>query len=49
MSPMHVPFVCIKNEEGNKGKKERFSKQKLLKGSHQAQNITVLVMFAILF
>ena len=32
-----------------KGKKERVSKQKLLKGCHQGQNVTVLIMFAVLF
>ena len=30
-------------------KKKKVSKQKLLKGSHQAQNVTVLVLFTILF
>ena len=31
-------------KKGDKGKKERVSKQKLLKGCHQGQNIIVLVI-----
>ena len=36
------PLFCVaKRKKGNQGKKERFSKQKLLKGYPQGQNITV--------
>ena len=39
------PLFCVaKRKKGNQGKKERFSKQKLLKGCHQGQNITVLAI-----
>ena len=39
------PHFCIaKRKKGNKGKKERFSKQKLWKGCHQGQNVTVLAI-----
>ena len=38
-------FVCIaKRKKGDKGKKERVSKQKLSKGCHQGQNIIVLAI-----
>ena len=38
-------MVCeTKRKKGNKGKKERLSKQKLLKGCHQGQNVTVLAI-----
>ena len=30
--------------QGNQGKKERFSKQKQLKGCHQGQNVTILAI-----
>ena len=41
--PPAAPHFCAaKRKKGNKGKKERVLKQKLLKGSHQGQNITVL-------
>ena len=42
-------FCNKKKKKGNKEKKERVSKQKLLKGCHQSQNVTVLVMFTVLF
>ena len=39
------PLFCVaKRKNGNKGKKERLSKQKLLKGCHQGQNVTVLAI-----
>ena len=38
------PFCLAKRKKGNQGKKERFSKQKLLKGCHQGQNVTVLAI-----
>ena len=37
-------FCAAKRKKGNKGKKERISKQKLLKSCHQGQNITVLAI-----
>ena len=37
-------FCVTKREKGNKGEKERLSKQKLLKGCHQGQNVTVLAI-----
>ena len=38
-------FFCKgKRKKGIKGKKERVSKQKLLKGCHQGQNVTVLAI-----
>ena len=37
-------FCVAKRKKGNKGKKERLSKQKLLKGCHQGQNVTVLAI-----
>ena len=41
--PPLLPFYLYrKKKKGDKGKKERFSKQKLLKGCHQGQNIIVL-------
>ena len=42
-------FRVAKIKKGNKGKAEKVSKQKLLKGCHQRQNVTVLVMFTVLF
>ena len=43
MSPPPPPrFRRAKRKKGNQGKKERFSKQKLLKCCHQGQNVTVL-------
>ena len=41
--PPH-PLMRSKKKKGNLGKKERFSKQKLLKGCHQGQNVTVLAI-----
>ena len=38
----HTLFCLAKRKKGNKGEKERLSKQKLLKGCHQGQNVTVL-------
>ena len=35
-------FLRSKKKKGNKGKKERVSKQKVLKGCHQGRNIIVL-------
>ena len=40
--PLH--FFASKKKKGKQRKKERHSKQKLLKGCHQAQNITVLTI-----
>ena len=37
-------FLQAKRKKENKGKKERHSKQKLLRGFHQAQNVTVLAI-----
>ena len=37
-------FGMAKRKKGDKGKKERVSKQKLLKGCHQGQNIIVLAI-----
>ena len=42
-------FLCRKSKKGKQSKKGRVSKQKLLKGSHQGQNVTILVMFTVLF
>ena len=42
-------FRVTKIKKGNKGKTEKVSKQKLLKGCHQGQNVTVLVIFTVLF
>ena len=45
-----MPFYLLflkskaKRKKGDKGKKERVSKQKLLKGCHQGQNIIVLAI-----
>ena len=40
-----LPLFCVaKRKKGIKGKKERFSKQKLLEGCHQYQNVTVLAI-----
>ena len=41
----HPIFCVAKTKMGNKGKKERVSKQKLLKGCHQGANVTVTVLF----
>ena len=42
---MASPLFCVaKRKKGNKGKKERVSKQKLLKDCHQGQDITVLAI-----
>ena len=39
------PLLCVaKIKKENKGKKERDSKHKLLKGCHQGQNVTVLAI-----
>ena len=39
------PLFCKQKEERKiKEKKERHSKQKLLRGCHQAQNVTVLAI-----
>ena len=45
-SPLQQPptFCVAKRKKGDKDKKERVSKQKLLKGCHQGQNITVLAI-----
>ena len=37
-------FCVAKRKKGGKGKKERVSKQKLLKGFHQGQNIIALAI-----
>ena len=42
---MALQLFCVaKRKKGDKGKKERVSKQKLLKGCHQGQNIIVLTI-----
>ena len=42
---MAPPLFCVtKRKKGKKRKKERLSKQKLLKGCHQGQNVTVLAI-----
>ena len=42
---MAPPLFCVaKRKKGDKGKKERVSKEKLLKGCHQGQNIVVLAV-----
>ena len=38
------PFFCVAKKKENQEKKERFSKQKLLKGCHQDQNFAVLAI-----
>ena len=39
------PLFCVaKRKRGNKRKKERLSKQNLLKDCHQGQNVTVLAI-----
>ena len=45
----HPIFCVAKTKNRNKGKQERVSKQKLLKGCHQGENVTVLIMFTVLF
>ena len=40
----HPFFFFVAKKIGKKGKKERVSKQKLLKGYHQGQNVTVLAI-----
>ena len=41
----HAPtFFAAKGKKGNKGKKERVSKKKLLKSFNQGQNMTVLAI-----
>lgn len=35
-------FLCSKMKKGKQRKKERVSKQKILKGCHQSQDVTVL-------
>ena len=42
--PLPSLFCVTKREKGNKGEKERLSKQKLLKGCHQDQNVTFLAI-----
>ena len=37
-------FCEAKRKKGNKGKKERVSKQKLLKGCNQIQNVIAIVI-----
>ena len=40
-----TPNFCVaKRKKENKGKKERVSKQRLLKGYHQSQNLTALAI-----
>ena len=42
---MAAPLFCVaKRKKGDKGKNERVSKQKLLKGCHQGQSIIVLAI-----
>ena len=45
----HPIFCVAKTKKGNKGEKERVSKQKLLNGYHQGENVAVLVMFTVLY
>ena len=45
----HPIFCVAKTKKGNKGEKERVSKQKLLNSYHQGENVTVLVMFTVLY
>ena len=45
----HTIFCVAKSKKRNKGKKERVLKQKILKGCHQGENVTVLVMLTVLF
>ena len=40
----HTLFCVAKRKKGNKGKEESVSKQKLLKGCHQGQNVTPLAI-----
>ena len=42
--PSPALFCIAKRKKGTKGKKERLSKQKILKGCHQSQNVTVLAI-----
>ena len=41
---MSPTFLRSERKKGNKGGKERLSKQKLLKGCHQGENVTVLAI-----
>ena len=44
-TPTHPSFFCVaERKKGKQRKKERASKQKLLKGCHQGQNVTVLAI-----
>ena len=43
LCPLPSLFRAAERKKGNKGKKERVLKQKLLNGCHQGQNVTVLV------
>ena len=42
--PPHLTFLRRKRKKGKPRKNERFSKQKLLKGCHQGQYVTVLAI-----
>ena len=43
--PPHSPLFCVaKRKKGDKSKKERVLRQKLLNGCHQGQNIIVLAI-----
>ena len=46
--PLLTIFGYQKEKKGNKGKKERLSRQKLLKDCHQGQNVTVLAILELL-
>ena len=46
---LHPLFCGAKIKKENEGKVEKVSKQRLLKGCHQGENVTILVMFTILF
>ena len=48
MPPTLSNFCVVKRKKGDKGKKERASKQKLSKGCHQGQNIIVLAILEVL-
>ena len=44
MPPPPLIFLRSKKKKGKPRKKEQFPKQKLLKGYHQGQNVTVLAI-----
>ena len=46
---LHPLFCGAKIKKENEGRIEKVSKQRLLKGCHQGENVTILVIFTILF